>query len=815
VVATVSALKPASAPIPRTRLIGREAEITTARPLLLDEAVPLLTLTGAGGVGKTRLALEVAQDVAASFADGVVWVDLAPIVNPALVPATLAAALEFVPPPDRPVATELVRHLRTRQVLLLLDNCEHLLAAVADLVVPLLSFCPALQVLATSRAPLRIRGEYALSVAPLNVPRAGNRARESIAGYPAVRLFVERARAANAAAVAGDDALPMVAEICRNVDGLPLAIELAAARLRVLPLAALRDRLHQRLPLLEDSPRDAPARQRTMRDTIAWSYDLLTPPEQSIFRGLAVFAGGFNLEAAQAVARGDTPLPVFSNLERLAEHHLINPAPGTRELRFSMFETIREFGLERLAESGVEEETRRRHAAFYLRLVNELDASWAPFMPNAQQILDRLEVEYPNLHAALAWLRDSGDVAQLLELAGKLHFFWQLGHIREGREWLEWGLGRDADVPHRARAAGQISLAGILSEQGEFARAVELCDESIQLFQEADDAIGVAHACECAVVSAFQFGQLERASSCIDQVLVALTKVGTLPWVTGLATHLTYQRGIVAILGGHLATAEGLFTESVEAQRALAQETGVAHPYACWPLKWLGTIDCIMGRHALGLSRLQAALDHAWRFQEQHCVVALLMNVARVLVTAGRWQESAQLFGAAEAWCERCGYHFWEDQWPWERAFGLPEPWQQGDEPFGDYEWMRAASVAYRSKPLPPLPDPVAAAEFWATGRCLPIEDAVTRALAVDLTAPPAPGEARVPASLLVAAPSLSPREHEVLTLLCQRLTDPQIAERLFLSPRTVESHVASLLRKLDVTNRRDAAAAAVQLGLV
>jgi DNA-binding CsgD family transcriptional regulator/tetratricopeptide (TPR) repeat protein len=437
-------------------------------------------------------------------------------------------------------------------------------------------------------------------------------------------------------------------------------------------------------------------------------------------------------------------------------------------------------------------------------------------MPNAQQILDRLEVEYPNLRAALAWLRDLGDVAQLLELAGKLHFFWQLGHIREGREWLEWGLGRDADVPHRARAAGQVSLAGILSEQGEFARALELCDDSIRLFQAADDANGVAHACECAIVSAFQSGQLERALSYFDQVIAALMKVGTLPWETGLATHLTYQRGIVAMLGGQLATAEGLFTEAVEAQRALAQETGVEHGYACWPLKWLGNIDCIMGRHSLGLSRLQAALDHAWRFQEQHCVVASLMNVARVLATAGRWQEAALLFGAAETWCERSGYHFWEDQWPWERAHGLPEPWQQGDEPFGDYEWMRAASVAYRSQPLPPLPDPAVAAEFWAAGRSLPIEDAVTMALAVDLTMPPAaaPGVASVPASLLVA-PALSPRERDVLTLLCQRLTDPQIAERLFLSPRTVESHVASLLRKLDVTNRRDGAAVAVRLRLV
>jgi DNA-binding CsgD family transcriptional regulator len=282
--------------------------------------------------------------------------------------------------------------------------------------------------------------------------------------------------------------------------------------------------------------------------------------------------------------------------------------------------------------------------------------------------------------------------------------------------------------------------------------------------------------------------------------------------VTGLATHLTFHRGMIAFLGGQLAIAEPLFAETVAAQRTLARETGVEHPYACWPLNKLGNIDCLMGQRSRGLSRLQAALDHAWRVQEQFCVVASLMTVARILASEGRWREAAQLFGAAEAWCDQSGYHFWDDHWPWERAYGLPEPWQRGDEPFGANDWMRAAKVAYGSKPLPPLPDPAAAAERWAAGRRIPIEEAVAQALAVDLAATPAFRAKREDASPRVV---LTPREQEVLAMLCQRLTNAEMAQQLFLSRRTVEDHVDRLLGKLGVANRRQAAAAAARLGLV
>src|SRR5215207_3512296 len=414
-----------SRPIVRTRLIGREVERASARSRLLEEAVPQLTLTGSGGVGKTRLALAIAEDVADHFADGTIWVDLTPLSDPALVPETVANALGTARVGSAPVEEQLALYLRSRQTLLLLDNCEHLLPSVGDVIAPLLTSCPALQILATSRAPLRIRGEYALSVDPLPLPRSGDQASiADVVGNPAVQLFLERARAAHAAAVEAGDSLEAVAEICRRVDGLPLAIELAAARVRLFPLAALRDRLQHRLPLLEGGPRDAPARQRTIRDTIAWSYDLLTAPEQALFSRLTVFAGGFTLEAAQRVAGLDAQAEVVPLLEHLVDHHLIVPMSSSGEPRFTMLETIREFGLDRLAQSEAERETRDRHAAFFTELVQRLEARFAPHLRNGPQVLDQLALEYSDLRAAFSWQRSTRNVSDLLALGGELIWFW-------------------------------------------------------------------------------------------------------------------------------------------------------------------------------------------------------------------------------------------------------------------------------------------------------------------------------------------------------------------------------------------------------
>src|SRR5215207_8253431 len=303
---TLSRLVPrlGSLPTPRTQLIGREVERSTACTILLEENVPLLMLTGPGGVGKTRLALAIAQELAPTFADDVVFVDVAPITDPAFVPIAIAHALDLREAGDRPLLERLVDVLRARQMLLLLDNLEQVLSA-APVIAALLEACPAVQILATSRAPLRVRGEQVLHVPPLALPDpAGSSDLEDLARTEAIAFFVERAHAADPAfALTAQHAVAII-EICRRLDGLPLAIELAAARLQVLDPPALLARLGDRLAVLTGGPRDAPARQRTLRTTIAWSHDLLSPQEQTLFRRLAAFAGGCTLEAAEAEAGG-------------------------------------------------------------------------------------------------------------------------------------------------------------------------------------------------------------------------------------------------------------------------------------------------------------------------------------------------------------------------------------------------------------------------------------------------------------------------------------------------------------------------------
>lgn len=781
---------PASAllPIPRTRLIGRDAERAAACSRLLAEAVPLLTLTGPGGVGKTRLALAIADAVAGAFADGVVWVDLAPLTDPTLVPAAIATAIGLTPAPGQPIAAELAQVLRPRQTLLLLDNCEHVLADTAALVAALLSACPALQVLATSRAPLRVRGEHELAVDPLPVPPTDALLdSEQIADNAAVSLFLERARAVRPSLPFDAATAATVAAICRALDGLPLAIELAAARVKLLSSEALLAQMEGRLRLLRDGARDLPPRQQTMRDAIAWSYDLLTPAEQVCFRRLAVFAGGLTLPAAEAVvSQGDQTLDVLASL---VNQSLLQRQDGSAdEPRYLMLETVREFGLEQLVASGEEIAIRNLHAAWCLVLAEQVGpASLVGSEPKAA--LDRLEVELANLRAALNWWEETGATEEFLRLAVAIQALWfYRSHRDEGRGWLRRALARGGEAPTAARAKALTGLGGL--EQyvaGARANAYALIHQGLAIWRDLDDARGIAHTVALLGSAFADEGDHARAVPALEEAAALLADLGDLDGVAFTRMHL----GVAALDQGDNSRAETPLAEALRLFRQRDVPYGVAST-----LLALGWAAEGRGESTLAAARYAESLSLWPQVGSREGIVDVLAASARLCAAAGQASTAAWLLGAAAAQGEHLGYV----------------------APPLDRARTERAAAAARSA----LGEERYAAA-WAVGRALSPDQAVTSAagLLADLASPAASASSATAADPIPAAAwplpgfDLTRREREVLAFLCQRLTDPEIAARLFLSPRTASSHVANLLGKLGAANRREAASIAVRNRLV
>jgi predicted ATPase/DNA-binding CsgD family transcriptional regulator/tetratricopeptide (TPR) repeat protein len=565
--------EPYTLPTPSNSLVGRQHEVAAARQRLLAPEVRLLTFTGPAGTGKTRLALAVAANLQDEFADGVYFVDLAPIREPALVARSIAQILGIQDAGDQPLVETLRDYLRPRQLALVLDNFEHVVAA-AGLVADLLAAAPALKILVTSREPLHLSWESEWPVPPLALPPAWTEDPTLIAESPAVLLFVERARAIKPDFDLKEANAILVRDICIRLEGLPLAIELAAVRAKLLPLAAIHARLHQRLLLLTGGPRDSPVRHQTLRAAVAWSYGLLTSDEQAVFCALTIFVGGFTLEAAEAITELQSleRPKILERLQSLVDKSLVQATNAAtvdeQPPRFRMLETIREFGLEQLSGSGEFEVVQARHARFYRALVGP-EGGWLPH--GAVKVwLDQLEADHDNLRAVLHWSETAVEAEMGPRLACALFFFWDLrGYFSEGREWYERFLASISGdrLPPSMRANLLWSAAFLAWRQGDYEAAGSFSDESAVLCRNLEGdrntvmALGIqglvaSHRSRFAVAHATveQGLELARATGDIFTLSFILAVSGVLAYLEGnfLLAHSYSEESLQ--LGGHPGT---------------------------------------------------------------------------------------------------------------------------------------------------------------------------------------------------------------------------------------------------------------------
>ncbi len=650
------------APLPLTRLVGREREVGEACALLRRGEARLLTLTGPGGVGKTRLALDVAREAAPDFADGVAFVDLAPVRDSALLASVVARAVGLKPTGDQPLADQLRHHLSRRDLLLVLDNCEHLLAEM-PLAATLLAHAPSLTILATSRERLRLRGERELPLEPLALPEPipGDHppSPDLLGAAPAVRLFLERTDEARPEFAHTPEAIAVVAEICRRLDGLPLAIELAAARTRVVSPARLLARLDTALPMLADGPRDLPDRQRTMRAAIAWSYDLLAADEQRLFRRLSVFVGGFTLAAAEAMAdespraaaltssstadpgRPEPEADLLDLIGSLLDKSLLRRRDGDGSLRFRMLETIREFAQERLEEAGEAETTRRRHANHVLAAAAE--AADALVGPDRASWTERLSEDYPNLRAALCWLLDQGDGDAALRLVDALITLWlPRGRLMEAIEWGMRAVDHPAVVPSRLHADVTDQIGNFAWFRGDIALATALFTRAHDGSALLGDPVGVARGVYRRGILALGRDDFDNARAHLTRALASFRALGE-----------DEDLWCAAVLGtlAQLARRQGDFTAAVariDEAMPIGRRAGYLDNVA-WLLQLRGEVEADRGDLLQSAADFAEALRLARQVGNRRRLAECLVAVAHSLAAAADCSLAAELLGAAAA----------------------------------------------------------------------------------------------------------------------------------------------------------------------
>ncbi len=827
-------------PQPLTGLLGRDRELAALTGLLQQPACRLVTITGPGGIGKTRLAVAVAQAMTPVFPDRIAFVPLATVTDPHMVVPAIGRHLGITESAPASLTLALRQALGDDPYLLILDNLEQVASAAPDLAA-LLAACPHLKALVTSRAALRIRGEREFSLEPLPVPDLRQLPPlEQLAANPAVALFLERAQAVRPDLALTDDNAPAIAEICARLDGLPLALELAAARTKLLSPAAMLPLLADRLALLTGGPRDLPERQQTLRGTIAWSHDWLTPEERVVFRRLGIFADGFTLEAAITVCSGEPeagsqeqggalarpgprlPTPdssVLDGIASLVDKSLLRAETAGSEARFSMLETIREFAREQLRASGEEQICVERHAQLMLTLAEEAQDG---LTGSAQAMwLGRLEQELANLRAALSWTIEQGQGAVACTIVSALHRFWEArGHVTEARSWLDRALALSG-TPNEIRARALVIAATLARRQGDYDRAAGLYEEALALYQALGDPTGVPSVLNNLGVIADDRGDYERATELYEAALRHLRDAGDRPRIAALLNNL----GRVARRKQDPQRAEALYQEALAIHRELGDQRGVG-----LALNNLGVVAYSQGDLTRAIARYEEALA-VWQDLDDRLNAALTQhNLAEVVADSGDLPRAAALFRASLTaradQGDRSGVA--------ETLAGIAAIASRSGLAMRAVTLLGAAAALRQAIgiSLPPaeqgrqdqlqatLRRQVPSAEFdqaWSAGYGMTVHAAVREGMAVieAMAAEPARAQPPVPAADAAAAAGLTKREIEVLRLLVEGYSDKEIGEALFISHRTAMTHVLNILNKLGVNSRTAAAAWALRHGVV
>jgi predicted ATPase/DNA-binding CsgD family transcriptional regulator len=872
-------------PAQPTPLIGREEEVQAASTLLRRPDMRLLTLAGTAGIGKTRLALQVATELLQDFADGVSFVPLASIIDPDLVVLAIAQTLRIGETGTRPLLDLLQASLRNKQVLLLLDNFEQVVTA-APLVAELLEACPELKMLVTSREVLRLRAERRFPVPPLALPDPQHLPDiEALSRYASVALFLERAQALKSDFALSPANAPVIAEICRRLNGLPLAIELAAARVTLFSPQALLARLDRRLQVLTRGSHDLPERQQSLRNAIKWSYDLLSPEEQRLFRRLSVFVGGSTLEAVEAVcaALGDAMGSVWDGVSSLIDKSLLQYTEQEgEEPRLFMLEALREYGLEVLAVSGEMETAQQTHAAYYLRLSEGVE----PKLDGPQQVvlLEQLEREHNNLRAAMRWSLEQGETRHSMEMAlrlgGALRWFWLVrGYFSEGRNFLQRALAGSEGIAPSVQAKAFDAAARLAGIQGDHDQKELLCKQSLALYQQLGDKLGMAHAFYLLGGESQDWGGAPRKREDIaasrartEEALKLFKEVGfregaawsllRLARLTrrqgeyaragvlfeeNLALHRTLrnERGIGASLfhlaealfvsQGNPATVGALIEESLALSKELGDKEGIAASFFL-----LGELALVQADAATACSLLEESVALCREMGHQDGLAQSLSALARVEARQDDYAAACALYEESLAICrvldDQEGVAACLEglagavavQGSVGASIGGKEAW--GASALGAALLWGAAEALRETigVAIPPVwradhERSVAAVRTHLGEKAFAATwdegRAMTpeQALAAQRRAPmPAEQPTAPPAKSAISYPAgLSARQVEILRLVAQGLTDAQVADRLVLSRYTVSTHLHSIYTKLGVNSRTAATRFAVERHLV